>query len=159
MSGENKRSWTGKILKTLLLSPVNITFAVASVYLGMKAYSWEPSFPNQIIFFAVIGLWIFWIVARYMVVLFVILALAGSGYYAYHQYSTREMRQCEAAGGVWNKETKTCEEKVGFVEKFISRAKQLVIDVFSPETNKETDKKSETTDTKATQDTQEDGSK
>ena len=133
MGAENKTSWTKKIIKTVLLSPVNITFAIVAVYFGMKAYSWEPSFTNQIIFFAVLGLWAFWIIARYMVILFVILALAGGGYYMYYQYSTREIRACEEKGGVWNKETKTCEEKVTLVNKVISQVKKLISDIFADE--------------------------
>ncbi len=122
--------WTTRIIKNFFLSPVNIIFAIAAAYFGAQAYFWEPTFMNRIIFFGIVGLWVFWIVARYMIVLFIIFALIGGGYYAYHQYSTREIRKCEASGGVWNKETKTCEAKVSLIENITNRVNKMLTDFF-----------------------------
>ena len=103
MSGENSNSWLKRFFKIFLFSPVNMVFIVALLWFAAKAYIWEPSFSNKIIVYAILGLWIFWIIARYMIILFVALALLAGGYYAYYQYSHREQRKCEETGGYWNK--------------------------------------------------------
>jgi len=117
MSAGQTNSWIKRFFTAFLFSPVNVIFIIALLWFGAKAYLWEPVFTNKIIFFGIIGLWIFWIVARYMIILFVVLALLGGGYYAYYQYSHREIKKCEEAGGVWNKETKTCEAKLTIWQK------------------------------------------
>ena len=126
-------NWFGKMIKNVILSPVNVIFAIATAYFAAQAYLWEPTFMNKIIFFAIAGLWAFWIVARYMIVLFVIAALLAGGYYAYYRYSTREIRKCEAEGGEWNKETKTCEAKLSFGDKIINRVNKMISDFFQPQ--------------------------
>lgn len=117
MGEGHTNSWLTRFFKGFLFSPVNLVFIIALSWFGAKAYLWEPSFTNKIIFFGIIGLWMFWIIARYMIILFVVLALLGGGYYAYYQYSNREIKKCEESGGVWNKETKTCEAKLTIWQK------------------------------------------
>ena len=125
MSEGKKPGLIKRFLKAFLFSPVNLIFAVATAFFAAKAYMWEPTWMNKLIFFGVAGLWVFWIVARYMVVLFIVAALLGGGYYMYYQYSTREIRKCEQSGGIWNKETKTCEEKVSIIDKAINQFNKL----------------------------------
>lgn len=141
MSDGNKFGWLTRFFKTFLLSPVNIIFAIALAWFAFRAYMVEPTLTNKLIVYGIAGLWIFWIVARYMIILFVVIALLGGGYYAYYQYSTREIRKCEAAGGEWNKETKTCEAKKTFLEKmekqasqFVDSMSKLMNDILSPKT-------------------------
>ena len=134
MSENQKPGIFKRFLKTFLFSPVNLIFAIATAFCAAKAYMWDPTWMNKIIFFAVAGLWAFWIIARYMVVLFVIAALLGGGYYIYYQYSTREIRKCEQSGGVWNKETKTCDAKVSMVD----RITNTIRDFFGVKKNEET---------------------
>lgn len=117
MSDGSSNNWLKRFFKAFLFSPVNLVFIIALSWFGAKAYLWEPSFTNKIIFFGIIGLWVFWIIARYMIILFVVLALLGGGYYAYYQYSHREIKKCEESGGIWNKETKTCEAKLTIWQK------------------------------------------
>ena len=125
MSEEKKPGIFKRFCKAFLFSPVNMIFAVATAFCAAKAYMWEPSLPNRLIFFGVAGLWAFWIIARYMVVLFVIAALLCGGYYAYYQYSTREIRQCEKSGGEWNKETKTCDAKLSVMDKVTNQIRKF----------------------------------
>jgi|GEM_PF-437009 len=125
MSEGTKPGIIKRFFKAFLFSPVNMIFAVATAFFAAKAYMWDPTWTNKLIFFGIAGLWIFWIIARYMVILFVIAALLGGGYYMYYQYSTREIRKCEQSGGVWNKETKTCEEKVSLLNKAINQFNKL----------------------------------
>jgi len=114
----------------VIFSPVNIIFVIAAAYFGAQAYLWQPTLINKLIFYGIVALWVFWIIARYMIYLFVALALVGGGYYAYYQYSTREIRKCEDAGGVWNKETQTCEAKKSLLEKITSQVDKLFTDIF-----------------------------
>lgn len=125
MSEGNKPGIVKRFFKAFLFSPVNMIFAIATAFFAAKAYMWDPSWTNRLIFFGIAGLWVFWIVARYMVILFVIVALLGGGYYMYYQYSTREIRKCEQAGGVWNKETQTCEAKISIIDKAINQFNKL----------------------------------
>lgn len=125
MSEDKKPGLLKRFLKTFLFSPVNIIFAIATAFCAAKAYMWEPSLMNRLIFFGVAGLWAFWIIARYMVVIFVIAALLCGGYYAYYQYSTREIRQCEKSGGEWNKETKTCDAKLSVIDKVTNQIRKF----------------------------------
>ena len=127
MSEGTKPGIIKRFFKAFLFSPVNMIFAVAAAFFAAKAYMWDPTWTNKLIFFGIAGLWIFWIIARYMVILFVIAALLGGGYYMYYQYSTREIKKCEQSGGVWNKETKTCEEKVSLLNKAINQFNKLLI--------------------------------
>ncbi|MBR1649154.1 MAG: hypothetical protein IJ689_06125 [Alphaproteobacteria bacterium] len=117
MSKINPLGWLWSFVKSFMFSPINIIFILAGTYFGLQAFVWEPNFLNRVIFFGIVGLWAFWILARYMMIVFVILAVVGFGYYTYYQYSTREMRQCEQAGGVWNVKKHTCEAKPSILDK------------------------------------------
>ena len=60
-------------------------------------------------------LWILWFAAKNLIKLLLLLILAGTAVYGYYGYATRDARNCEENGGVWNKESKTCEEKTGWL--------------------------------------------
>lgn len=140
MSGENSNSWLKRFFKIFLFSPVNMVFIVALLWFAAKAYILEPSFSNKIIVYAILGLWIFWIIARYMIILFVALALLAGGYYAYYQYSHREQRKCEETGGYWNEKTNTCEAKRTILEKIDTFIKEQM-EIYFPTKKNNEDKK------------------
>lgn len=70
---------------------------------------------NKAIMLGIACLWILWFAAKNLIKLLLLLILAGTAVYGYYGYATRDARKCEENGGVWNKESKTCEEKTGWL--------------------------------------------
>ena len=113
---ENKRGWGGRLLGLMLASPVNTLFVLALAYYAFQTYVLDNSpLLNKAIMLGIICLWILWFAAKNLIKLLLILALVAAAVYGYYSYSTRDARQCEESGGVWNKETKSCEEKTGLL--------------------------------------------
>ena len=129
MSEEKKGNWFIKILKKCLFSPINTFFFLALIYFGLQAYVFSPSIGNKISMYAVIVLWIFWFIAKYLIILIFVLAIIGGGAYMYYEHTQKEVRKCEDAGGYWNKNTKSCEKKLTLWEKI---SKLFEIDTKSP---------------------------
>lgn len=123
-----KTRWWGKLLKFGLKSPVNTFFIVVAGYFASQAYVFEQTVTMKIAFFAVVGLWIFWFLAKQIFVLLIVSGLVAGGAYLYYDYQHREIRKCEESGGYWNKETKTCEEKVPMLEQAKRYLKKIIID-------------------------------
>ena len=113
---DKKPSLGIRLLRLALASPVNTLFILALAYYAFQIYILGNSpLLNKAIMFGIAGLWILWFAAKNLLKLLLFLALAGVAIYGYYSYATRDIRQCEANGGVWNKERKTCEEKTGWL--------------------------------------------
>lgn len=115
---EDKQSpWWKRLLKAVFFSPVNFLFIVALIYFALKAYLFDPSITNKLIVAGIVGLWMFWFIAKHMLALFLVLLLLGGGAYLYYDFSHRESKKCEASGGYWNENTKSCEAKLSLWER------------------------------------------
>ena len=114
------------VLKFILKSPINSIFILAAVCFAVIAFGISPTLENKTIFFVIIGLWVFWFLAKQVLIILVVLGLLGGGAYLYYEYSHQEQRQCEQSGGFWNKETKTCEETVPLWEKAKRQVKRFI---------------------------------
>ncbi len=121
-----KSSLLGKFLKSFIKSPINTLFILAAVCFAVIAFGISPTLENKTIFFVIIGLWVFWFLAKQVLIILVVLGLLGGGAYLYYEYSHQEQRQCEQSGGFWNKETKTCEETVPLWEKAKRQVKRFI---------------------------------
>lgn len=109
---EKKRSRGGRLLALMLTSPVNTLFILALAYYAFQIYVLNNSpLLNKAIMLGIACLWILWFAAKNLIKLLLLLILAGTAVYGYYGYATRDARKCEENGGVWNKESKTCEEK------------------------------------------------
>ncbi len=114
---EQKAGLLKRFLLFCLHSPVNVIFALATVYFALQAYVFAPSMMNKMILLGVVGLWMFWFLAKHMILLLLVLALLGGGAYMYYEFAGRAARKCEESGGFWNKNTQTCETKVSLVDR------------------------------------------
>ena len=129
MAEENKekKSIFLRILGICLRSPIGTLFALALIYFAFQAYVLGNSpLINKGIMLGICILWGLWFLARNMfklLLVIVILIFAAYGYYAYNQ---REIAKCEAAGGVWNKETGICEEKLSLWQRLEKLWKEYV---------------------------------
>lgn len=110
---ENKPhlSFWKKFLKLLINSPIRSIFILALLYFGVQAFVFSQTLADKIAFFAVIGVWILFFVAKQIFLFLVLVCLLGGGAYLYYDYTHREAKQCEQNGGYWNNNTQTCEEK------------------------------------------------
>ena len=100
----------------MLTSPVNTLFILALAYYAFQIYVLNNSpLLNKAIMLGIACLWILWFAAKNLIKLLLLLILAGTAVYGYYGYATRDARKCEENGGVWNKESKTCEEKTGWL--------------------------------------------
>ena len=120
-----KSSRMKKIIKTIIFSPINTAFVVVLFYFAMQAYFFDPSVANKIAFFAILGLWIFWFLAKKIFLLIAVLLLLCLGGYGYYNHLHKAQKQCEESGGYWNEETKECEEKVPLWEQIKRFIKEL----------------------------------
>lgn len=114
MSEENKKSTLGKILLSVITSPINIILGAALAYFAAKVYFFNGGFLDKVYMFGVIALWMFWFIAKHMLLLMLLLIMAGGGFYWYYTWQHQAEQACKESGGVWNKQTKICEEKTGF---------------------------------------------
>lgn len=113
---EEKRSRGVRLLVLMLTSPVNTLFTLALAYYAFQIYVLNNSpLLNKAIMLGIACLWILWFAAKNLIKLLLLLILAGTAVYGYYGYATRDARKCEENGGVWNKESKTCEEKTGWL--------------------------------------------
>lgn len=115
MNEENKKT---KLLPRLgwaaLTSPINTLLAIGLAYFAAKVYLFDGDFTDKLAMFVIIGLWIFWFIAKHMLLLFILLALAASGVYWHYTHWQQVQAECEQNGGYWNSKTKTCEENQSF---------------------------------------------
>ena len=119
---EKKRSRGVRLLALMLTSPVNTLFILALAYYAFQIYVLNNSpLLNKAIMLGIACLWILWFAAKNLIKLLLLLILVnvaqirGPAVYGYYGYATRDARKCEENGGVWNKESKTCEEKTGWL--------------------------------------------
>lgn len=132
-NNEKQRPWWQRILLAVVRSPINTLFGLALLYFAFRAFVWGGAMADKTAFFVVIGLWAFYLLAKGVlkIVLIVILLLCAG--YGYYHFTHLDNSQCEQSGGVWNDKTGTCEEKVGLwkrIEKIWSddSAKQTTAD-------------------------------
>lgn len=104
-----------RILMSALRSPLSTIMILLFAYFGIQAFILHiNTATNQIYMVILIFLWVFWYVARNIFKLILLAVVIAYGASLYHEYSTREISQCEASGGQWNEQTSQCEEKTGF---------------------------------------------
>lgn len=115
---EQKTGFWRRLLRICLKSPVNILLALAILYYAAQVYvlGINPVY-NKMIMFGLMGLWLLWLLARSLFKLILLLIVAGGLAYGWYWYSTREIRACEEAGRVWNKEKNVCEDKKTILQK------------------------------------------
>lgn len=111
---KKKSGWFGRCVLFAARAPVNTAFAVFAAYFALKAYVFDGGFTDKAAVFGIIGLWMFWFVARHMLLLFLVIVLMAGSAWWYYSYMHRAESACEENGGVWNRKTETCEEKSGF---------------------------------------------
>lgn len=113
-------------LKALLLwfvhSPVRSVFIVLLMYFGVRVLIFD-GLADKLFLTGVFILWLFWFFAKNMIKILLVLIVLGAAGHAYYRYSHQEQIQCEESGGVWNKQTKTCDEK-GLIRIWIEKAWQ-----------------------------------
>lgn len=115
---EKKESRWKKFLWRCLKSPVNSLLVLALLYFGFQAYVLGHNpLINKGIMIGLVLLWLLWFIARNMLKLFLLLALAGGIAYGWYAFSQRKIAACENAGKVWNEEKQACEEKKTLTEK------------------------------------------
>ncbi len=121
-------SWHKRILMTALRSPLSTTIILLFLYCGIQAFllNINPT-GNKLYMICLIFIWIFWYVARNLFQLILLAIIIAYGVSLYHDYSTREISQCEASGGEWNEQTEQCEEKTGFWAQVFKRFHDLAI--------------------------------
>ena len=113
MDEEKKKHWSLRFLLACLKSPVTFALIALCCYFLFQAYVLGNSaFINKAMALGCVLLWFFWFLAKNMLKLFLILVVIGLGFYGYYSVSRQEIVKCEESGGVWNKETKTCEAKL-----------------------------------------------
>lgn len=117
MSDEKKSNWLARAGLFFIKSPVNMIFALALAYFASKAYLFSGGLTDKLIMFGIIGLWMFWFIAKHILILALTLVLLGGGAYWYYSYTHQAENECRENGGEWNKKTKTCEEKSGWLAK------------------------------------------
>lgn len=108
-------SWYKRIIMTVLRSPLSSIIIILFLYCGAQAFllNINPT-GNKLYMLCLVFIWIFWYVARTLFQLILLAIIIAYGVSLYHDYSTREISQCEASGGEWNEQTQRCEEKTGF---------------------------------------------
>ena len=97
---------------------------MALAYYAFQIYVLNNSpLLNKAIMLGIACLWILWFAAKNLIKLLLLLILAGTAVYG---YATRDVRKCEENGGVWNKESKTCEEKTGWLHEIQKLVEQYL---------------------------------
>jgi len=131
---ENQENQKPNLLKKILLwpfkSPISAICLAGILYFGFKAYilQADPDL-NKLIVLAFIAAWIILFILKHLIILLLLIILAGGIFYAYYQYTNRPRIECEEKGGIWNDESKTCEEKTGLmaeVQKVINKYKKYI---------------------------------
>ena len=102
------------ILLVALKSPINTILFLAFSYFGLKAYVFGDALIDKLIMFGILALWMFWFIAKHMLMILLLILLLGGGAYFYYEYTHQQEKECEANGGEWNRDTKVCEERQGF---------------------------------------------
>ncbi len=108
MSEENKSGYLSRILRLILKSPVNTLFIIFLAYFALKVYLWDGGLLDKAAMIGIIGLWMFWFIAKHMLLLFLVLLLLGGGFYWYYSGADSAQSVCEEDGGIWDSKTKTC---------------------------------------------------
>ncbi len=111
---ENKPGLLKRIVLSALKSPINTVLLVLLLYFGLKAYAFDGTLLDKLTAFGVLALWMFWFIAKHMLIILVLLVLLGGSAYFYYEYAHQQEKECERNGGEWNDQTKTCEEKQSF---------------------------------------------
>ncbi len=118
---DNNSSLLKRMGMACLRSPIHTLFAIAT--LGCLGYIFilgNADFFYKMVLVGIVLLWLFWVIAKYVLAFLLILGMLGVGGYFYYNYSRQDMLACEQSGGYWNKNTKTCEEKRTFVQQLES---------------------------------------
>ena len=127
---KQKSNWLKKILLWPLKSPISAICLAGILYFGFKAYILQANPDlNKLIALAFAVAWVILFILKHLLILILLIALTGGIFYAYYQYTNRPRIECEEKGGIWNDETKTCEEKIGFmaeVQKVINKYKKYI---------------------------------
>ena len=109
---EEKESFWVKFLAFCVKSPVTVFFVVALSYFAFQVYVLGNSpIVNKGIICGLLFLWAFWFLARNLFKVLLVLLFVGAIGYGYYAHTQQKIEACEASGGVWNKQTQTCEEK------------------------------------------------
>lgn len=111
---ENKPSLLKRIILSALKSPINTVLLVLLLYFGLKAYAFDGTLLDKLTAFGVLALWMFWFIAKHMLMILLLILFLSGGAYFYYEYTHQQEKECEANGGEWNRKTKVCEEKQGF---------------------------------------------
>ena len=115
-----------RILMSAVRSPLSTILILLFAYFGIKAFVFHiDTFTNQLYMIILVFLWVFWYVAQNLFKLILLAIAIAYGASVYHEYSTREISQCEASGGQWNEQTERCEEKTGFWAGIFKRFQDL----------------------------------
>ena len=117
MAKEEKESFIIRFLSICVKAPVTIFFLSLLGYFAFQTYILDNSpFTNKIIMFCLLILWVICFLARHMIKVLIIVCIVGAIAYAYYTHTQQQIEACEASGGVWNKQTQTCEEKKSFLD-------------------------------------------
>lgn len=114
----------GKVLKSIsrvflifAKNPVNTIFALTTLFFVLKVYVFAGGLIDKMFLFGILGVWFLWFLAKHVLILLLLLLIAGSGGYLYFSYNQKLKAECEQSGGVWNGNTKVCEEKVTLTDR------------------------------------------
>ncbi len=97
-------------LKYLFISILFLFFS----YFGQNDYVFGDAMIDKLIMFGILALWMFWFIAKHMLMILLLILFLSGGAYFYYEYTHQQEKECEANGGEWNRKTKVCEEKQGF---------------------------------------------
>lgn len=116
MNEEKEKSLVLRIVWFCLKSPVSVFLGAALIYYAFQAYILGNSpWINKIVMLGIVCLWFIWVIARHAFKLLLVLILVGAVLYGYYRFVNYDADRCEESGGVWNKQTKTCVEKTGWM--------------------------------------------
>lgn len=115
MTEDQKPSLLKRILFMLLKSPMSVLFGVLLLYYGFQAFVLGNNpYLNKALMVAVVILWLLWFLFKNLFKLLLLAVVIALGAYGYYHYTHLNENKCEAQGGVWNAETNSCEEKLGW---------------------------------------------
>lgn len=130
-----RRSLSKRILLYLLKSPVNFLLGLLTLYYGLRVFVFSAdtlTYKFNLVF--VVLLWILWFFAKTFFKIFLLLLVIGMGFYGCYQYNHREKAACEKSGGVWNAQTRICEQKLSWWDKILNYLKPEAETAAKPET-------------------------
>lgn len=110
MTEEQKPHWTIRLLKAMVLSPINTAAILALLYFGSRAYIFniDPMF-NKLLMGCVAALWLILFLVRHLLKLIITIIIIFLIIYGVYYWSRRDIVACEDSGGTWNEQTQSCE--------------------------------------------------